>query len=235
MKNIEQRKAELREISIRTFYLISEITDCWRDSSLLISRAQSNGEKLVAQQSLEIIDKQDTENQSLKEEVENLKMSLHLQIIDKNHGIAEAKKNTEFLRNCLKTVKAEREELKEEVEGADKLYQGALSFLTAKEKEVERLKEKLSGCLDYAKSTGFKFSNENEPELKEFLEAINSESLKAIKQLGVVEEKLEIATNALKKLANGNSYGYCFDETGKDSELYLDIVEEALNQLKENS
>lgn len=55
MKNLEAQIEELREISNRTFYLSSEITEAYTNSAELIRRAQSNGEKLIAQKALEII------------------------------------------------------------------------------------------------------------------------------------------------------------------------------------
>lgn len=97
MKDIEQRKAELREAANSTVpYSMSKI-----ENESDYAAGYTKGEIETAKEALEIIDQQDAENQSLKEEVE----------------------------------------------GTNKLYQGALSFLAAKEEEVERLKEKLEKAI----------------------------------------------------------------------------------------
>lgn len=90
MKDIDQRKAELRKLINLN---VSGIYDL-----------RAYGNKECAERALGIIDEQDTENQSLKEEVERLKEKLEKAIFLPDNCYSNFEKNTkEFIEAVTQT------------------------------------------------------------------------------------------------------------------------------------
>lgn len=159
MKDIEQRKAELQQKAAL-------------DTSGTYD-LRAFGNKECAEKALIIIDQQDAENQSLKEEVE----------------------------------------------GINKLYQGVLSFLVAKEEEIERLKEELEERKAYIVANPCAQCGGK----------INAEKCGAwTKRSNEFERKLEIAVKALEIYANRK-----LTFNGNPMPNGGEYAQEALNQLKE--